>query len=415
MDIKDINPWWISSEIQKEYLNLNKRDIFNELLPYINDRQIIAITGLRRTGKTVTLHHLISYLLKQVPKENILYYTFDLLNDKIENILGEYKKQLNIDIKNSKIFVFLDEIQKHKDWEDELKVLYDNFPNMKFFISGSASMFIVKKTKENLGGRVYTFMLNPLSFKEYLKFKKIEYCEKRLSLYKDILRENLEHYLITGGFPELLETKSSTKINQYVKELVLDKVVFMDIPQVFKIDEPELLIRILSIISSNPGMIFDYEAVADDLNRNRKTISNYIFYLEKAFLIKKIYNYSKNMLTTEKKLKKIYPNTTALSYLFNAEKGKIAENSVLLSMDIKFFSRKNEKEVDFILIDKSNIIPIESKHSNNIQVKEIKGLLHFMEKNNVNEGVVITDDYENKEIIKGKKIKFIPLWKWLLG
>ena len=105
-----------------------------------------------------------------------------------------------------------------------------------------------------------------------------------------------------------MEEQDEVKISKYVKEFVLDKIIYIDIPEVFSIDEPSLLETMFSIISAKPGMIVDYESLSNDLKRNRKTISNYILYLEKAFLIKKLYNYSKNILTSEKKLKKFYPS-----------------------------------------------------------------------------------------------------------
>jgi len=416
MKTEDINPWWKTSKIKEEYSILPKRNLFKEILDYIKEKQILAINGLRRTGKTVLMHHLISHLLEKYPKENILYYNFDLLDDKIENILSSYKEILGINIKKEEIFIFLDEIQKHKNWENELKVLYDNYKNMKFFISGSSSLFIEKKTKESLGGRVFSFILEPLTFKEYLRLKNIKFNEKRISLFENEVKEALEHYLKIGGFPELLDAREETKINRYIKELVIDRVIYIDIPKVFEIEEPELLARILSIISANPSMIIDYESLADDLNRNRKTISNYMFYLEKAFLIKKLYNYSKNLLTSEKKLKKVYPPSTAFAFLFDAEKGKIIENAVLMNSDFRFFSKIGEKEVDFIKVNKKDkkVLPIEVKYAKKVREKEIKGLLKFTNKYKLKEGVVITQDYEAGKKIKGKKIKFMPLWKWLL-
>ena len=117
MKIEDINPWWITSKIQEEFVKLEKRDLFNEILSYIKNKQIITLTGLRRTGKTVLLHHIISHLLKQFPKENILYYNFDLFNDSIENILEYYQDKVKLEFKKEKIFVFLDEVQKHDIWE----------------------------------------------------------------------------------------------------------------------------------------------------------------------------------------------------------------------------------------------------------------------------------------------------------
>lgn len=414
MKIEDINPWWTTSTIQEEFLKLEKRDLFNEIIKYLKDKQIITLTGLRRTGKTVLLHQIIDYLLKQFPKENIIYYNFDLFNETIENILEYYKDKVKLDFKKEKIFVFLDEVQKHDNWENELKVFYDNFPNIKFFVSGSSSLFIEKKTKESLAGRSFSFILKPLTFKEYLKLKKVKFDEKRLSLYRSEIEKHLNHYLKAGGFPELIEENDENKISRYVKELVIDKIIYIDIPKAFKIEEPELLSRILSIISSNPGIIFDYENIASDLKRNRKTISNYTLYLEKAFLIKKIYNYSRNVLTSEKKLKRFYPTSTSFSFLFNAEQGRIIENLVLMNYDFRFFSREGDKEVDFIKIDKNKITPIEVKYTDIVKEKEIKGLLNFMEKNSLKKGIVITKSSEDKKMIKENNIQFIQLWKWLL-
>ncbi len=412
MKTKDINPWWKTSEIEEEYSILPKRDLFDEIIPYVKERQILAINGLRRTGKTVLMHHIIDFLLKKHPKENILYYNFDLTDDKIENIMKSYGDTLEVDTKKENIFIFLDEIQKHKNWENELKVLYDNYKNIKFFISGSSSLFIEKKTKESLGGRVFSFVLNPLSFKEYVRLKGMEFG-KKISLFEDELKRALRNYLRTGGFPELLNMKEERKINRYIKELIIDRMIYIEIPKVFEIEEPELLARILSIISANPGMIIDYEGLGDDLNRNRKTISNYIFYLEKAFLVKRLYNYSRNLLTGEKKMKKIYPASTSFAFLFDAVQGKIIETSVLMNHKFRFFSRRGGKEVDFIKVNKE-ILPVEVKYAKKVREKEIKGLIKFTDKYKLKRGIVITEDKEGGEEIKGRSIEFIPLWKWLL-
>ena len=409
MDIKDINPWWKTGKLKEEYEKLPPRAILNEIVPFIEKRQIIAIHGLRRTGKTTLMHHIINILLKNNKPTNIIYYTFDLFDEKIEEILKRARELLGTDEKE-KAFVFLDEIQKHSDWENELKILYDNLPNIKFFISGSSSLFIEKKTKESLGGRAFSFVLDPLTFKEYLNIKSIEI---KGNLFEKEAKEALNHYLRIGGFPELIDERDSVKIDKYVKELIIDRVVYIDIPTAFGIDEPQLLERILSIISAAPGSIIDYESLANDLSRNRKTISNYIFYLEKAFLIKKLYNYSKNLLTTEKKSKRMYPTSTAFAYLFNSEEGRIIETGVLMNGDFRFFSRDGNKEVDFIKIDKTTI-PIEIKYTDKVKDKDLKGLFRFFDVHNLKEGLVITKGLEEVKRVNGKTVKYIPLWKWLL-
>ncbi|MDP2925194.1 MAG: ATP-binding protein [Nanoarchaeota archaeon] len=419
MKIDEFNPWWKTREIESIFENMKRRDNFNEIVKYVKSKQIIVITGLRRTGKTVLMYHLIDYLLKnQVKAENIVYFNFDFMVGDIEGVFDRYKAITNIDYKNEKIYVFLDEVQKLKDWQNKIKIYYDLYPNIKFFVSGSSSLFIRKRTKESLAGRSFDFQISPLTFVEYLKLKNEEKAIKNPVLYKKEIREELKEYIKTGGFPELIYEKDNLNIKKYVKELVIDKIVYIDIPEVFKIDEPALLQTLISIISSSPGMIMDYDSIATDLKRNRKTISNYLFYLEEAFLIKKIYNFSKNKLTSEKKSKKFYPVTTSLAFLYDSDYGKIIESAVLQNFNFKFFYRKADKEVDFIGIDNKSILPIEVKARKNINKEMEKSLLDFMKKFKAEKGFIITEDYEEEKKAewfgaKGK-IKFIPLWKWLL-
>jgi len=102
------NPWWR----KKLKINYKDRDIYQKLQKYIDAKQIIALTGLRRVGKTVLMHHIIDYLLKiKISPNNIVYFNFDLSKESIEEILKEYKEITNVDYKKENIFVFLDEIQ----------------------------------------------------------------------------------------------------------------------------------------------------------------------------------------------------------------------------------------------------------------------------------------------------------------
>lgn len=418
MKLTDFNPWWKTNRISEDHEKLEKRILFKEIIKYINERQIIVLTGLRRTGKTVLAYHVIDYLLKnKIKPENILYFNFDLSSSGIEQILKDYKELINIDYNKEKIFVFLDEVQKLDDWQNKIKLIYDNNKNIKFFVSGSSSLFIEKKTKESLGGRSFSFQLLPLMFAEYLELKKKNKLLEKPVLFKSEIKNELKNYIKTGGFPELIYKKEDFKIKKYIKELIIDKIIYMDIPLVFDIDEPELLQKLLSIISSSPGMIIDYESLADDLQRNRKTISNYLFYLEKSFLITKVYNFSRNLLTSEKKKKKFYPTTTALANLFDAEYGKIIETLVLQNSNFRFFYRKNGKEVDFI--DIKPILPVEVKSGSRIDKNTKINMLDFMRKFDVKKGIVITRDKQGDEKAewfgaKGK-ISYVPLLKWLLG
>jgi len=400
-----------------------KRSLFNDIVKEIESKQIISLIGLRRTGKTTILKQLIDYLIKskKVKREYILFYSFDEEQSKIENIVTEYETKLGKDILEIKdrIYIFLDEIQKLKNWQNQVKYYYDNYQNIKFFVSGSSSLFIKKHTQESLAGRIYEFILNPLSFEEFLVFKNKEEMLKKRRLFEDTLKKEFLSYQ-KRQFIEIID-ESEERVAKYIKTMI-EKIVYQDIPKIFPIENEELLMRILKIIASNPGMLSDYGSLSKELGISRVTLSNYFFYLNESFLIKKLYNFSRNMLTSEKKMKKFYLTTTSFFPFLNNEidESKLIENLIVTFVDAKFFWRTPQKYgVDIILKEKGKIIPIEVKYKGYISKKDTKNLLRFCEKFNIEEAVMITQSKSNEEIFKLKsgakvRIKFIPAWKFLL-
>jgi len=222
------------------------RDMFNKLINNIKNRQIITISGLRRTGKTVLMKQLINFLIKEkVKRDNIIYYSFDEEQPKIEEIINEFEKITNIDKAKTKIYVFLDEIQKLEDWQNQIKYYYDNF-NIKFFVSGSSSLFIKKKVKESLAGRSFDFYLQPLSFKEFLIFRKKEELIKKNKLFEEEIKKEFSLF-IKRQFIELID-ENEEYISEYIKS-IMEKVIYIDIPKVFPIEHHDLLLRLIKIIA----------------------------------------------------------------------------------------------------------------------------------------------------------------------
>src|SRR4030042_1330341 len=174
----------------------------------------------------------------------------------------------------------------------------------------------------------------------------------------------------------------------------------------------------MNLISSNPGAVLDFNNLADDLGRNRKTIAAYLFYLEKAFLIKKLYNFSPNLLTSEKKAKKFYPASTAFSYFFEADNSKLTETVPAIFLGADYFYRKHSKEVDFIKIEKNKeLSAFEIKYKEKIKKDEISGLKHFFNKFRKKFKIklfMITKNEEKEMKFEGGTIKLIPAWKFFL-
>src|SRR3989338_674737 len=235
--LEEFNHWWTSEKVDTELALPFKRDIYPEIEKHMGKRFILALVGLRRVGKTTTMYQLIQKLIEaKIKKTAILFFSFDEVSAKLNEVLETYKEIHNKDFREEKIYIFLDEIQKCSGWENELKKYYDLYPKLKFIISGSESLFIRKKTKETLAGRIFEFTLTTFTFREYLRFNNLEENEFR---YEAKIRPFFNKFVEKGGFPETFSFETDKDFKEYVRALVVDKIVYKDIPRIFKLKDTD--------------------------------------------------------------------------------------------------------------------------------------------------------------------------------
>ena len=403
------NPWWR----QKLEINYKDREIYQKLQKYMEVKQIIAMTGLRRVGKTTIMLKIIKENIDSgFAPDNIVYFSFDNFRDlDLSELIEVYFEEYDKDVEISKYLFLFDEVQKVNNWEEQVKRLYDLHVNFKIIISGSESLFIRKKSKESLAGRMFEFKVEPLTFKEFLSFKGLNL--KPTGLYEKELLRIFEEFMFSGGFPELVDMKDKDFIKNYIREAVVEKILFRDIPLIYPIRDVSILESIFKIISGNPGQIIEINRLASEVGLSRRVVSLYISYLENSFLIKKIFNFSRNQRKTAKKLKKYYPTIPALGFIYGNEdvKPKIFENIIVLQSGANFFWRDAYKNEVDIVLDEGKIIPLEVKYG---EIKDIDGMFKFMDLFNVEEGFVISRDKEKEQKIGNKRISVIPAWKWFL-
>ncbi len=384
-----------------------KRKILKTLEDHIDNRQIIELTGLRRLGKTTLLFQLINILLERdVNKYRIWYFTFDEQKYDFDELINAFGTQTKMDIKKDKIFIFLDEIQKLKDFQSQLKIYYDLYPNIKFFISGSTSLFIKKQTQESLAGRLFSFLLKPLDFEEYLLFRdKTIYLEMQ-EMYESELNFEYRNYLLRQ-FVETVNVSDDYFVKEYVKGII-KKIIYEDIPTTFSVENPEILYAIVNVISERPGLYLNFENLANDLKISAKTVSKYLSILEQAFLLKILYNYSANQLTSEKKMKRAYLSSASFcTALHDFEQiGLLVENAILSIKPYNFFWRDAYKhEVDFIDINNKTVLPIEIKYKNRIRKDDYNNLYLFSKKFKLKKAIILTHSVNEYSVdFKGVEI-----------
>lgn len=410
--LEEFNHWWITKKVDPELALPFKRDVYNKIIKNLDKKFILALVGLRRVGKTTIIYQLIQKLIEEdILPENVLFFSFDESQAKIGDVLESYKEFHKKDFRENKIYVFFDEIQKCENWENELKKYYDLYPKLKFVISGSESLFVKKKTKETLAGRIFEFALATFTFKEYLKIRGVKEEEFK---YETKIKPFFIKFAEKGGFPETFDFEDDKDFKEYVKGLVVDKIIYKDIPKIFKIEDPEFLGVLLEIIATNPGMYIDYLSLSKQFGKDRRVIKDYIFYLKESFLIKILTNYRKGSITTLRKKKRAYPADNALSYIYKPKIdevffGRMVETLIINKINASSFW-KNGNEIDII----QNEIPIEVKYREKISKEDLRPIIEFMRKFDKKHAMLITKNEEKTLDIKEGKIKLIPAWKFML-
>ena len=208
--------------------------------------------------------------------------------------------------------------------------------------------------------------------------------------------------------------ETDKEFKEYIRALVVDKIVYKDIPRIFKLEDPDFLRVLLELISTNPGIYIDYQSLSKQFEKDRRVVKNYINYLKESFLITLLGNYRRGNITTLRKKKRAYPTDNALTYLYKPRIeedffGRMIETLAVNKLKALSFW-KNGGEIDIIYED----IPIEVKYQEKINSEDFNTIKEFMRKFNKKEGLILTKNEEKEVKFEEGVIKLIPVWKWLL-
>lgn len=402
-----------------------KRELYSEIYRWLEKKQAIAIVGLRRTGKTTLMRQIIetlgndaaffSFDEEETQKKEVLLFVIDFF---INNLKSGY--------------IFLDEIHYVDDWEGVLKRYYD-LKNIKFIISGSESLEL-SKSRATLTGRMITFKLEPLNFREYLNLKgkkldagniafddmlAIEGLYTKLITEKEYFEHEFLEYLYKGAFPELVHEDDESVIRKYIKELVVKKIIYRDIPAIFEIRRRDLLFELFKYSCSNSSNLFEIKNLCNIFNANYETISNYLFYLRSAFMVNIAEVYSNSPAKRARRNKKIYAVHPSMAFSLLGYKRDMLVEQVLgqyvesIFAGEFFWRDKQKNEVDVVLQNES-LVPVEIKYQNHIVPGELKGLKKFMKTFGSGKGIVVTKNLFESRAFEDKEIMFIPAWLYLL-
>lgn len=358
--------------------------------------RLVGLIGQRGVGKTTLL---LQYLKLNYKPFEYLYFSADdvyIINSSIYDIADEFVRL------GGKVIV-IDEIHKYQNWSNEIKTIYDSFPELIIRFSGS-SMLNILHEKFDLSRRAVIGYVRPLSFREFLKLdsnidlpiltledilKNHNEISSTLAMSNPTLYKNFLRYLQIGFYPFFIEDEIEYKNKLFN---ACEKVINEEIPSLNKIEYTHLSVFkkfIAKLIYAKVPFKVNIAELCREFEISHPTLATYLDILEATKLIRPIKKYSKNISKKPDKL--LFANTNLL-YTFADEFGvEVDIGTVRETFFVSCFETIYYSDIGDFVAD-GVIYEIGGKNKSFSQVKDIP-----------NSYVVIDTDYSME---KNK----IPLW-----
>jgi len=388
----------IQEKFQRKIQDTSLSFIRSQMTDIAWEARLIGIKGARGVGKTTLL---LQYIKKNLPiNEETLYVSLDNIWF-TENNLSDLTDSF---VKKGGKYLFLDEVHKYPNWAQELKNIYDDYPQLKIVFTGS-SLLEILNARADLSRRAIIYTMQGLSYREYLNL--ILKVEMPILSLEDIVSNHtklaqdlnntikpLQHfdsYLKSGYYPFFLEAPAL-----YFQRLeeVINLILEIELPLLRKVDIAYInkLKQLLQIIAQSVPFMPNISKLSERIGINRNTLISYLYFLNEAHIIKNLYRDAKGISQLQKP-DKIYLDNTNLQYAFstnNANIGNIRETFFVNQLSYKHLVEYT-KQGDF-RVDGMYTFEIGGPQKTKKQIKDLENA--FIASDDIEYG------YQNK----------IPLW-----
>ncbi len=271
-------------------MNNVRRNIQKSIETSLFKGKVVIIQGPRQVGKTTLVKELIT---KYAGANRDKCYINCDITENIRSLSVADPIKLRAFLGEGNFFV-IDEAQRVKNIGLILKILVDTYPEIQIVATGSSSFALSAQIGEPLVGRMFKFILYPLSVNEIMVYNG-----------QNGLRDHeLNSLLVNGSYPEIITGKANPKIDYLT--MLSNNFLFKDIAGFEEIRNPELLRNLLQLLAFQIGNEVSYNELGVKLGVRRETILRYIYILEESFIIFRLYPFSRNLRNEIGKKNKIY-------------------------------------------------------------------------------------------------------------
>ncbi len=341
--ILEQNPWRRLGQVPRSLAPEVERPLARHLWQRLlnnKPRRYQLILGPRRVGKTTALYQTVARLLNNgVDSSRIWWLRLDhpvLLHQELGSLVRLVLEASGAN-HNNPVFLMLDELIYAESWDIWLKTFYDEQWPVKIAATSSAAAALHQGRLESGVGRWEEQHMMPYSFTEFLdlvadsnsiewaRFAKQTLADTVTAIPAELqqftgLTDVRRRLLMTGGFPELLRLAATTSDASYeytetdillysqqvLRSDAVERVLYKDVPQSFGVDNPMLLERMLYVIADQITGLVSAKNISNDLDISVPTVERYLTYLENAFLIFMLPNYSGSESAKQRRGRKVY-------------------------------------------------------------------------------------------------------------
>lgn len=405
---------------------------------WINEPDIIILIGPRQSGKTTILYKLIENLISQNISSDAIFF-FNCDNLAVRSVFEDiptFIRFINQMTTAAQPIIIIDEVQRLPNPGMFLKELFDLKLSYKIIASGSSSLEIRSKIKEALTGRKILFNIFPLDFSEYL-FRDDLFSPLNSTSFDDIakhyaqfdqiwgekLKSEWQLFLTYGGYPRILLTDEIEK-----KKLLLNEIyssyVQKDISEFLKIENITGFNKLVQLIALTSGQVINKSDLALNAGINHQTLDKFLGILQDTFVIESVTPFFTNKLKEIVKNPKLYFLDAGIKNLatgnfsdpdLRQDQGFLQETYVLRELKsilnhntkLKFWRTKVGAEVDFIIEQGKDIVPIECKSL--LKLPNIsRSFQNFISLYQPPKGFVLNGNLFDKISFDNSQIYFIP-------
>lgn len=383
-----------------------RRKIQKDLEESINTKEIVVLTGMRRTGKTT----LLKMIFDKIESDNKVF--LDLENILDQQIFEEsdfnniWANLSHYGINpNKKSYIFIDEVQLMPAVVKIVKYLFDHY-DVKFFLTGSSSFYLKNLFPESLAGRKKLFHLSPLTFQEFLIFKGAKTDNAADFLEKDKAKNKIKHermtklideYVNYGGFPQVVLENNIDKKNEVLSD-IFNSYFQHDVQILADFKKIDAFKKLLLLLSKRVGSKLDITKLASNISVSRETVYNYLSFLENTFFIKLLSPFSRNIDREVSGTKKVYLcDTGILNLIGKVSEGSLFENAVLMNFidynNINYYQKRSGIEIDFLIGEINTAFEVKITGDSS----DLRKLKKNAEKIGFNNSFVITREFSEIE------------------